>query len=191
MGKDSCNLFCSQAKPGKTSLDKALAKLVIALTLFMSLSPSISLAQTFTFNYTGAVQTWVVPAGVTSVNIQAWGAQGGNGANGSGASGGGIGGLGAKASGTLAVTPGQILNIYVGGRGITSSTIRGRSQTGPTSGGLNGGTQNTGGGASDVSVDGISAANRVIAVNDRGITSSIIETIISPLSGGFNGGGNG
>jgi hypothetical protein len=31
-----------------------------------------------TFNYTGAAQTFIVPAGVTSVNIQAWGAQGFN-----------------------------------------------------------------------------------------------------------------
>ena len=29
------------------------------------------------FNYTGTVQTWTVPAGVTKIKIEAWGAQGG------------------------------------------------------------------------------------------------------------------
>ena len=31
-----------------------------------------------TYNYTGSVQTYTVPAGVTSVTIEAWGAQGGD-----------------------------------------------------------------------------------------------------------------
>ena len=35
-----------------------------------------SLGQITTFNYTGGVQTYIVPAGVTSVNIKTWGAQG-------------------------------------------------------------------------------------------------------------------
>ena len=32
-----------------------------------------------TFNYTGAIQTYIVPAGVTSVTIESYGAQGGDG----------------------------------------------------------------------------------------------------------------
>ena len=65
------------------------------------------------FNYTGAVQTYTVPLGITSVTIDAYGAQGGDG----GPSTNGIGGLGDFATGDLSVVPGQILEIYVGGQG--------------------------------------------------------------------------
>ncbi|MBK7432586.1 MAG: hypothetical protein IPI66_00985 [Chitinophagaceae bacterium] len=77
---------------------------------------------TQTFNYTGGMQTFTVPAGITSVTIDAYGAQGGSGAVGnsnSGPTAGGNGGLGTRATGTLAVTPGQVLNIFVGGAGAT------------------------------------------------------------------------
>jgi hypothetical protein len=67
-------------------------------------------AQT-TFNYTGTIQTYTVPAGVTSISIDARGAQGGG-------SNGGAGGLGAQMTGTFAVTPGEVLNIVVGQQGL-------------------------------------------------------------------------
>jgi hypothetical protein len=67
---------------------------------------------TATFSYTGDVQTFVVPAGVTSLLIEAYGAQGG------GSSGGEAGGLGARMTATYAVTPGQILSIVVGQQGL-------------------------------------------------------------------------
>ncbi|MBK8608455.1 MAG: hypothetical protein IPL84_00440 [Chitinophagaceae bacterium] len=70
---------------------------------------------TQTFNYTGGLQTFTVPAGVTSISIGAFGAQGTSGTP-NGAQAGGSGGMGAEVSGTLAVTPGQVLNIYVGGQ---------------------------------------------------------------------------
>jgi len=58
------------------------------------------------FVYTGAIQSFTVPAGVTSITIEALGAQGG-----------GSGGLGAKMTGTFTVTPGQVLQVLVGGLG--------------------------------------------------------------------------
>ena len=61
---------------------------------------------TQTFDYTGAITTWTVPAGVTSVTINAKGAQGGTST--------GTGGLGANMTGTFAVTPGQVLSILAG-----------------------------------------------------------------------------
>ena len=90
-----------------------------------ALSPSLASGQvqTETFNYTGAMQTWTVPAGVTSVTVEAWGAQGQTNAGGNVA-----GGLGGYATGDLTVTPGQVLNIFVGGGGAQS-----------TAGGFNGG----------------------------------------------------
>jgi len=57
-----------------------------------------------------------VPAGVSSVTIKSWG--GGAGGAGGGTSGvGGSGGGGGYVQGTIAVTPGEALNIHVGGKG--------------------------------------------------------------------------
>ncbi|MBM3419109.1 MAG: hypothetical protein FJY17_09360, partial [Bacteroidetes bacterium] len=66
----------------------------------LSTNFGLLLSQTVTFNHTGAVQTWIVPPCVTSINVIVAGAKGG-GAN---------GGAGARITGTLAVTPGQTLN---------------------------------------------------------------------------------
>ena len=61
-----------------------------------------------TFSFTGSYQTWTVPAGVTSVVINAYGGGGGGG-------GGAAGGRGGYAWGTLAVTPGDMVTFQVGG----------------------------------------------------------------------------
>ena len=86
-----------------------------------------------TLYYTGGAQTWTVPAGITSVTVKVWGAGGMYGCPGGtyGYIGGGSGGY---ARGTLAVTPGQVLTIVVGGagnRGVTANTY--------IAGGYNGG----------------------------------------------------
>ncbi|MFZ1451875.1 MAG: PKD-like domain-containing protein, partial [Ferruginibacter sp.] len=82
----------------------------------VTVTPSTGVSGSTTFNYTGAIQNWTVPAGVTSVNIVANGAQGGNG-----------GGLGASITGTVTVVPGEVLNVLVGGQGasIASSSNSG------------------------------------------------------------------
>ena len=63
---------------------------------------------------TGTFGTFTVPTSITSINVYAWGA-GGN-AYGS-VPGGNIGGGGGFASGTLAVTPSQVMEIVVGEQG--------------------------------------------------------------------------
>lgn len=105
---------------------------------------------TTVFSYTGTEQQFVVPAGVTSVYIDAYGAQGSPGL----APAGGAGGLGGRAGGTLAVTPGQTLYVYVGGG----------------NGGGAGGNANSGagGGASDIRVGGSSLANRILVAGGGG-----------------------
>lgn len=65
-----------------------------------------------TFSYTGAPQTFTVPACVYSISITAYGAEGWSGTH--------PGGKGASATGNLAVTPGQQLYVYAGGQGTTS-----------------------------------------------------------------------
>ena len=123
-----------------------------------------------TFNFTGANQTWSVPAGVTEVTISAWGAEGG-GATLSGNTDSGNGGKGGYSTGKLAVTPGQTLNVYVGGFGASSTS-------GLAAGGWNGGGSgyassaaepgNGGGGASDVRLGGTSLSDRVVVAGGGG-----------------------
>ncbi|MCA6365332.1 MAG: T9SS type A sorting domain-containing protein [Bacteroidetes bacterium] len=141
-----------------------MRKLILSLSLLLGLS-TFAQAQTSNFNFTGGIQTFTVPCGVTSVFIQTWGAQGAAGANGNSNLGpvvGGGGGLGGYAEGWLAVTPGDVLNIFVGGQGSTPA--------GGFNGGANGGSQNAGGGggATDVRVGGTAEANRVITAGGGG-----------------------
>ena len=115
------------------------------------------------FAYTGALQTFTVPAGVTSVKIKAYGAKGE----------GGNGGNGGYATGDLVVTPGQVLNIYVGG------------QAGYNGGGIGHAVSSrNGGGATDVRVGGVALADRKIVAGGGGSSSGD-----SNFPGGAGGGG--
>jgi hypothetical protein len=68
-----------------------------------------------TFNFTGAAQTWVVPAGVTSITLDMCGAQGGMSLNSCSSVGRDIpGGQGANMIFTTPVTPGMVLAVIVG-----------------------------------------------------------------------------
>jgi PKD-like domain/Secretion system C-terminal sorting domain/Glycine rich protein/HYR domain len=155
------------------------------VTATITVTPVTLSTASVNFNYTGAVQTWVVPAGVTSVNIQAFGAQGN--ANASGVS---MGGLGGSATGTLAVTPGETLWINVGGGGVTSIT-------GGFNGGGNAGTAGTcllalgggGGGASDVRQTANTLANRKIVAGGGGGTAGNRVAACARGAGGGGGGG--
>jgi hypothetical protein len=69
-----------------------------------------------TFDYSGSIVTWAVPAGVSSITITAKGAQGG--------SNGGTGGSGAIMAGTFSVSDGQVLSVLVGQQ-PTGSTYAG------------------------------------------------------------------
>ncbi|MBK9300735.1 MAG: T9SS type A sorting domain-containing protein [Bacteroidetes bacterium] len=115
-----------------------------------------------TFNFTGAAQTYTVPAGVTSINIETWGAQGANAAVG------GTGGLGGYAAGTLAVVPGQILNIYVGGQNGYNGGGVGGLNGNSVGGGPSLGNAPNGGGATDIRVGGVGLGNRVIVAGGGG-----------------------
>lgn len=145
-----------------------------------------------TFSYTGASQQWTVPTGVTSIQVTAAGAQGD----------GTYGGFGAQAQATLAVTPGQILNIYVGGQG--SGRNGGFNGGGSLDSGSSG-TAGGGGGASDVRVGGTALANRVLVAGGGGGAGTGATSIFGTGgsggsttgevggsgSGGFTGGGGG
>ena len=117
--------------------------------LFLLLTTwSINAQTTVNFAYTGAMQTWTVPAGVTSVMVIAKGGQGG--------SGGGAGGLGGKVSATLTVAAGQVLNIYVGSADYI----------------YNGGgislDNSGGGGATDIRINSSNLGDRIIVAGGGG-----------------------
>ena len=98
---------------------KLLFAILPLLVFFIDISSFWGQASTITFNYTGAVQTWTVPPCVYNISVIVAGAKGG----------GTTGGNGARISANIAVTPGQVLNIYCGGMGTS----------GNNSGGWNGG----------------------------------------------------
>jgi Secretion system C-terminal sorting domain len=141
-----------------------MKKMKKILTLFLATTAGITAvkSQTTTLNFTGTMQTYTVPAGATSIFVQAWGSQGGSGALGGASVSGGAGGLGGYAEGFMAVTPGQVLNVFVGGQGATPS--------GGFNGGGNGGSTNAGGGggASDIRVGGTAEVDRVIVAGGGG-----------------------
>ena len=61
----------------------------------------------YTYTYTGAVQTFTVPAGVTSISVDAYGASGTTVSAGQA-------GKGGRVQANLTVTPGDTLYLYVG-----------------------------------------------------------------------------
>ncbi|MBC5861806.1 PA14 domain-containing protein [Flavobacterium turcicum] len=135
--------------------------------------------------------TFIVPAGVTSITVQAWGGGGaGGGSNNAAflsARGGGGGGGGAFVSGIITVVPNQILNITVGAGGVgslggnggngTASTITGYPVS--AAGGL-GGQSNPGGSSGGV---GGSLAASVGATRIAGITGENGDTGFGIASG--------
>jgi hypothetical protein len=72
--------------------------------------------QTEVFDYTGEMVSWTVPIGVTSINIEALGAQGASGNPSF------VGGRGARMSGDFDVVPGSTIIIAVGGQGQGQSS---------------------------------------------------------------------
>jgi hypothetical protein len=111
---------------------------------------------TCTFNYTGAPETWTVPAGVTSATFDLYGAGHSDFVN----------GKGGRVVATLAVTPGASYQIRVGGMGGMGG--RGGFNGGGTGG--NGRTQPSegGGGASDVRSGGFALADRLLVAGGGG-----------------------
>jgi len=93
---------------------------------------------TVTFTYTGAVETWTVPTGVTSVTASVSGASGGQAAIGDKvwANGTGVAGLGGSVQATLPVQSGEALKVTVGGVGQNGVDP---SKGDPAAGGYGGG----------------------------------------------------
>lgn len=145
---------------------------------------------TQTYSFTGSMQTFTVPAGVSQATITVNGASGANGLTApiSGQSNGalgGNGGLGSQVSGVYNTTAGQVLNIFAGGAASGA--------TGGYNGGANG-TDNSGGGggASDVRFGGTALSNRILVAGGGGGGGNGGSASFTLTGGdGGNGGGNG
>jgi len=127
---------------------------------------------TETFTYTGADQTYTVPAGATSITFKVWGGAGGS-SNKNGVVYGGAGGF---TQGTLAVSGGETLTIVVGGGGEGTGATTGTSAYGgggQTSGAVSSDNRrgSGGGGYSGVFDGSISQANAIIIAGGGGGSS--------------------
>lgn len=130
-----------------------------------------------TYAYTGGPQIYVVPPGITSIDVTL------DGASGASITGGGTGGLGGRIAGSIAVTPGEVLQVMVGGSGAN--------------GGFNGGSGG-GGGASDIRRPAFSTSSSCAYNLTCGYSSRIIVAgagggagHVYNASGGGNGGAGG
>ena len=139
---------------------------------------------TYAFEYTGSPQTWVVPSGVVAVKVDVRGAQGGG--NGAMVP----GGKGARVETILAVTPGDTLIVYVGGRGgdgVLPNSAGGGGWNGGGPGGIDHVDHNApaggGGGATDIRLGGADLVNRVVVAGGGGGSEC--------CSDGAGGNGNG
>lgn len=116
-------------------------------------SCSNSVLNSLVFTYTGAPQTFTVPPGITTIIVEVLGAQGG----------GAFGGNGGRSIATIPVTPGEVINVYVGENPtvqIGSGWNGGGSVMAiPCGGALDGWP---GGGASDIRRAPYALANRLI-----------------------------
>ncbi|MGA2009987.1 MAG: choice-of-anchor D domain-containing protein [Solirubrobacteraceae bacterium] len=143
-------------------------------------------AVTCSFGFTGSEQTFVVPAGVTSLRVVAVGAPGGGGLDGNAGGLGGAGADGALVSAGVAVTPGTSLFVEVGGpggrAGGSGAAPGGFGGGGP--GGANGGSGG-GGGASDVREVSCGSPCNLLAA------ASLASRLLVAAGGGGGGGGFG
>jgi hypothetical protein len=145
-------------------------------------------ATTDTYSYTGGAQTWTIPAGVTSIIVDAYGAQGGAGTATSG-------GLGGQATATISVTPGASVQINVGGQGATATP--GSAAAGGFNGGGATGTDNgggvflagSGGGASDVRIGGTALSDRKVVAGGGGGSGGLVAAGAGGGSNVDNGAG--
>ena len=127
--------------------------------------------QIYSYEYTGAVQNFMVQ-GTGKYVLEVYGAEGGGQQRYGYAEGERYGGKGGYSKGEINLTAGQTLYVYVGGKGFLGPNLM------PTyvwSGGWNGGggcqcstSEGTGGGATDIRLNGTALTNRIIVAGGGG-----------------------
>jgi hypothetical protein len=179
-------------KPNHNPMKKILP--LIFISAITSLS---TIAQTTqTFNYTGSVQTFIIPSCVTSITFDVIAASGGDGAPGCTSSQIATGGLGGRVQGTMPVNGGDTLYIYVGGAGADDNNT---SAAGGFNGGGNALMENQytyyggggGGGASDIRLNDTTLNDRVVVAGGGGGAGQDgcnCEGLTGGAGGGLTGG---
>ena len=144
------------------------------LLLMESLAITSSSSVTQNFTTPTSSGSFTVPTGVTSLTVTLNGAGSSSGTNG------GAGGAGGRVTGTLAVTPGQVLNIIVGQAG----TIGGGTTTG--GGGSGGSFTSSGGGRSAIQLGG----SDIVTAGGAGGGGNPSQAFGGSGGGGLNTSGN-
>ena len=144
-------------------------------------TPVVALPGIDSFTYTGAPQTFTVPAGVTSLNVDMMGARGGRGTT-------GTPGLGGRVQTTITVSPGATLNIYVGGMGGDLNNVAGYNGGMNNPGTLYPSNIGGGGGASDIRIGGSALTDRVVVAGGGGAGAYNGCTENGGAGGGLTGG---
>ena len=153
--------------------------------------PAFSGAATVTKTFsspsnTGATGIFVVPAGVTAINVEAIGGEGGGVPAGGGPFGSEFfptrtGGFGAIVSGELSVTPGETLHIYVAGNGESALANGEPVNGGANGGGGTGGSVEAGGGAGG---GGGASDVRTLEAPSSGSQTASLESRLLVAAGG-------
>jgi trimeric autotransporter adhesin len=149
---------------------KKMYKTLRLLLVILLGSNLVSNAQTTTFTTPGGPYAYTVPTGVTGVTVTVQGAKGGlNSDEGTYPDRPGYGGC---VTAVLTVTPGQVLNVYVGGKGGDGTPAAGGA------GGINGGAAGSnalgafsgggGGGSSDIRFAPYTTGDRVVVAGGGG-----------------------
>jgi hypothetical protein len=107
----------------------AVGLLAAALGVVVPSAPTGAETITQSFSYSASAQTWTVPSGVSSLTVTLTGGQGGLGGGDSQGSP-TPGGYRGVVTGTIPVTPGQVISIGVGGGGGTGVSSRGSAAGG-------------------------------------------------------------
>ena len=172
-----CASIASVAPASGTSFTATVSASPVAGTCLATLadgnghSQPVTLAYT-AFSYTGGPQSITVPAGVTNIEVRAYGAQG------SPTSGATQGGLGGEVDAVMPAVGGEVVWVYVGGSSLVPPAA-------PPGGGYNGGGVSfvgPGGGGSDVRTGFNEIASRLVVAPGGGGAGE---------SGGAAGGGAG
>ena len=143
------------------------------------------------YNFTGANQTFTVPADVRYVYAKLWGAGGGSGRAG-GWTHGNDGGGGGHARGIIPVTPAEALTLVVGRGGYTTNGVPGNRYGG--GGGANNATNlyaGDGGGYAGIFRGSVIAANALLIAGGGGAGGSAYQNDGEGNAGGAGGGNDG
>lgn len=163
-----------------------LSVVSFCLTTVLLLVGIVVFGQTSTQTFTpGANQTFTVPAGVTSVTIQAWGAGGGTGAS-STTKGGGGGGGGGYTERTIAVTAGDVINITVGAGAVGAAG--GNTTVSHAASGTNMAANGGGAGGDNAGAAGTASGG---TTNSSGGSGGAGGASVGTKANNFSGGGGG